>query len=87
MSRERSTEREQYLTCINCAHPLSDNQMVKDAYTQNNVVAWAKGRLRVLADVADGMVGGGWFAAQVREINDGLEHLPIPGDSSKAGQK
>ena len=46
-----TTERECYLTCKYCANPLSDNNLVKDAYKINNVKTGVNNRLKVLIDM------------------------------------
>jgi hypothetical protein len=65
---------EQRATCVNCAHPLSDNQLVKDAFTANTAAAWAKQQLRILADMA-GDRGLAYFAGKMGEIADGIDLL------------
>ena len=73
MSAEYS-EREQELTCVKCAHPLSDNDLVKKAYRQNTTVGWAKNNLRILADMAEDRELH-WFADEARRISEGLRYL------------
>ncbi len=65
--KDEFTPREKRLTCYNCAAPLADNQLVKDAYKVNTAVVWAKGQLGKLADMADEREVC-WFAAKVRYI-------------------
>lgn len=74
--RDDYTEREQHLTCVNCAYPLSDNWLVKQAYRQNTTVEWAKGNLKVLANMVEDR-GMDWFASEVRRIMNGLQCLDI----------
>lgn len=62
------------LQCCKCGHPLADNQLVKDAYKVNNTTAWAKGQLRILADMLSDH-GMNWFAGRLREIIDGMDTL------------
>ncbi len=65
---------EQRVTCYKCAAPLSDNQLVKDAYKQNTTVSWAKNNLRILADMAEDR-DMDWFASEARRIMEGLRNL------------
>ena len=69
------SDKEQYLTCIKCAHPLADNQLVKDAYKLNSTAVWAKGQLRILADMARGR-GFYWFADGVDKIMNDIRLMP-----------
>jgi predicted Abi (CAAX) family protease len=72
--KDEYTLEEQRLTCIKCAHPLQDNQLVKDAYRQNTTVSWAKVQLKILADMArDRDIK--WFADQAEKIANGLRCL------------
>lgn len=66
---------DQYRTCVNCGHPLSDNQLVKDAKKLDTTAAWAKKQLSILADMLDHR-GQDWFAAELRSFADGIELLP-----------
>ena len=61
-------------TCIKCGHPLSDNQLVKDAYTLNTTASWAKQQLTILHDVAKNR-GFYWFAEKAQKIADGIKLL------------
>lgn len=65
---------EQRVTCCHCAKPLSDNQLVKDAYALNTTATWAKGQLKILHDMAKDR-GMEWFAEQAQKISDGIELL------------
>ena len=71
-------EWEQRQTCVSCAHPLSDNQLVKDAYKLNNTAAWAKTQLSILHDMAKDR-GLDWFAEQAMKIADSIQLI----DSSR----
>ena len=59
---------------MKCAHPLAENELVKDAYKVNNSVAWAKGQLSIVADMLEHKELK-WFADEVRRISGGLLHL------------
>lgn len=77
MSRK---ERESYLTCCHCVKPLSENQIVKDAYKQNTAMSWAVGQLEVLAQIIDGrntMHTGDldWLSGEIRKIYKSLPYL------------
>ena len=65
---------EQRVTCSHCGSPLSDNQLVRDAYRLNTVNAWAKVQLNILADMAEDR-GMQWFADETRKIACGLLNL------------
>jgi len=67
---------EQYATCCHCAHPLSDNQQVKDALISHNTIAWAKQQLRILKEMATARNLPPWYANEVRRIRDGLLLIP-----------
>jgi hypothetical protein len=62
---------EQLATCCHCGKPLADNQRVKDVYTTNNVNAWAKMRLNVLADMLDSR-DQAFIATELRKVAGGL---------------
>lgn len=62
-------EFEQRQTCVSCAHPLADNQLVKDAYKLNTTASWAKQQLIILHDMAKDR-GIDWFAEQAQKIAD-----------------
>jgi hypothetical protein len=65
---------EQRQTCVSCAHPLADNQLVKDAYKLNTTAAWAVQKLSILHDMAKDR-GNDWFAEQAQTIADGIKLL------------
>ncbi len=65
---------EQRQTCVSCAHPLADNQLVKDAYKLNTTAAWAKRQLAILHDMAKDR-GDDWFAEQAQKIADRIQLL------------
>ena len=65
---------EQRAVCCHCCKPLADNQVVKDAYKANAVTAWAKGQLRILADILEDRDFPG-LAKESRRIADGLKLL------------
>jgi hypothetical protein len=74
--KDEYTPQEQRLTCIKCAHPLQDNQLVKNAYRQNTTVSWAKMQLKILADMArDRDIK--WFAEPAEKFANGLRYLDI----------
>lgn len=72
--KDTYTLQEQKRTCIKCGHPLIDNQLVKNAYIQNTTVIWAKGQLKILADIAKDR-NLNWIAGLAEKIADGLEGL------------
>ncbi len=65
-----------YNACHACGASLSDNQFVKDARNANSTAAWAKGQLRILAEMAADHGLPSWFAAEVTRICNGIELLP-----------
>jgi len=72
-------DREQRHTCVSCAHPLADNQLVRDAYNLNTTAAWAKQRLAILHDMAKDR-GLDWFAEQAQKIADRIQLLDADDD-------
>jgi len=66
----------QYHTCVKCAHPLRDNQLVKDAFIQNGTVAWAKQSLRIIVEMlSEKERDQKWIIKELKKILDGLECL------------
>ena len=70
------TDRE-YLTC-RCGQPLSENELVTDAYKIANISSWAANHLKILADMLDdrGAISENdkkWFAGELRLVIAGLE--------------
>lgn len=63
---------EQRNTCLKCAHPLADNELVKDGFKVNTTAAWAKGNLKILADMAEDNRLPQWFIAEVNRIKEGI---------------
>ena len=74
MNRQDKNELEQRLTCVSCAHPLADNQLVKDAYKLNATATWAKQQLAILHDMAKDL-GIDWFAERAQKIADRIQPL------------
>lgn len=72
--KDHFTDWEQRVTCYKCAAPLTDNQLVKDAYNMNTVNAWARGQLKILADMAKDR-GMDWFAEEANHIANELRQL------------
>jgi len=73
----RSSEynsREQRQTCVACEHPLSDNQLVRDAFILNTTATWAKQQLAILHDMAKDR-GDDWYAEKAQKIADGIQLL------------
>lgn len=68
------SHREQRLTCHNCSAPLSNNDLVKDAYGINNDISWAKIQLRILGDMMD-YRGHHWIAGKLHAIGTRLRTL------------
>ena len=66
---------EQLSTCVKCAHPLDDNQRMKDAWKTNNVAAWAKEQLHILAETAADR-GDLLYAREAQRISDGILLMP-----------
>lgn len=67
---------EQHGTCVNCAHPLDDNQRMKDALITNTTASWAKHNLRVPAEMAADRGLPQWFADEVKRIGAGILLMP-----------
>lgn len=67
---------EQHVTCVNCAHPLDDNQRMKDALVTNTTAGWAKRNLHILAEMAADRGVPQWFADEVRRIGAGIQLMP-----------
>lgn len=65
---------ERLVVCCHCCKPLADNQMVKDAFKANNVTAWAKGQLRILAEMLEDR-DLPYFAKELHDIADALKLL------------
>ena len=65
---------EKRATCVNCAHPLADNELVKDAYKLNTVNAWAKQQLHILACMAEER-NQRYLADEIIRISGELLHL------------
>jgi hypothetical protein len=59
-------------TCCKCGRPLSDNDLVKKAYTLNTTAAWAKSQLKILSDMADDHKLPDWVSRHARKIMDGI---------------
>lgn len=51
---------------------LSDNDLVKKAYTLNTTAAWAKSQLKILSDMADDHKLPDWVSRHARKIMDGI---------------
>ena len=68
---------EQHLTCCHCAHPLDDNQRMKDALKTNTTASWAKDQLRILADMAKDNKLPDWYVAEVKRICHGITLMPL----------
>lgn len=64
---------EQHVTCVNCAHPLDDNQRMKDALVTNTTAGWAKQNLRILTEMAADRSVPQWFVDEVKRIGDGIQ--------------
>jgi hypothetical protein len=64
------------LTCCNCGHPLSDNQLVKDGYNVNTTASWAKVQLKIMAEMAEDHKLPDWVQKEAYRIMDGLRLLP-----------
>ena len=72
------SEAAQYLTCAKCAHPLCDNQLVKDAYIQNGTVSWARQSLRIMIEIlSEKEMDRIWVVGELRKIRDGLKGLML----------
>lgn len=67
---------EQYVTCINCARPLDDNQRMKDALVTNTTAGWAQENLRILAEMAIDRELPQWFVDEVKRIGAGIRVMP-----------
>ncbi len=67
---------EQYVTCCNCAHPLDDNQRMKDALKVNTTASWAQQNLKVLEEMSEDRGLPEWFVAEVRRIKEGIACMP-----------
>ncbi len=77
--RQDYTPHEQYITCCHCGESLDDNPMVKRARTVNGTANWARGQLRILADMlCEGSMDRSrieYIARRIREVCDGIETL------------
>lgn len=73
--KEKSKECD-LLLCYNCNAPLSENKLVKRAYTQNGTVGWAKKQLKILADIAEDRELS-FFAKEIRRIMEGMTLLDV----------
>lgn len=69
-------EIKKYLTCVYCEKPLLDNDLVKDAYKMSVKIAWAHGRLKILADMLSDR-GEAYISHQIREIIAEFEYLKV----------
>lgn len=67
---------EQHITCIKCAHPLDDNQRMKDALVTNTTAGWAQQNLRILAEMATDRGLPQWFVDEVQRIGAGIQVMP-----------
>ncbi len=67
---------ERHMTCIKCAHPLDDNQRMKDALVTNATAGWAKQNLNVLADMAFERGVPQWYVDEVKRIGAGIQVMP-----------
>lgn len=68
---------ERHLTCVNCGHPLDDNQRMKYAMITNTTASWAKDNLRILAEMAEDRAFPKWFSDEVMRIRDGIKLVPL----------
>ena len=64
-----------YHLCRNCAHPLSDNRLVQDAYKLNTTASWAKQQLIILAQMAEDHKMPEFYIHQVKKIMNGISLL------------
>lgn len=64
---------EKHVTCVKCAHPLDDNQRMKDALVTNTTAGWAQNNLRILAEMAADRGVPQWFVAEVKRIGAGIQ--------------
>jgi hypothetical protein len=67
-------EREKYLTCVYCENPLSENELVEDAYKISTTMSWAHGRLKILSDMLEDRKQD-YFAKEIREIIAEFKYL------------
>ncbi|MDD5056580.1 MAG: hypothetical protein PHQ60_02305 [Sideroxydans sp.] len=67
---------ERHVTCIKCAHPLEDNQRMRDALVTNTTAGWAKQNLSVLVEMAAARGVPQWFVDEVKRIGAGIKVMP-----------
>jgi hypothetical protein len=79
MAKHGYSEFEQSATCFHCGKPLSDNRRVNELYTVHNIAVWAKGQLKILADMLADKTNEmshesrQWFAEEIRNIQDKIK--------------
>lgn len=72
------TTKHNFRLCVKCNHPLSDNDLVKTAYTKSNAASGAKTQLLIIADMLEETEKMEWYAEQIRKYCDWIK--PIDGE-------